>query len=101
MVNFKTKIKMKMNVNKLLAAAGFFSVAFLGISVSRLPVNVAGETESVTMISLGNQAKAYCNEATSSEGFNDGKCSGTHNSPDSRCLVPLYEVPKDCKRDVN
>jgi hypothetical protein len=99
MVNFKTKIKMKKNVNKLLVAAGFFSVAFLGISVSRLHVNVAGETASVTMVSLGTQVKAYCNEATPSEGFNDGKCSGAHNSADSRCLVPNNDVPKNCKRD--
>lgn len=90
---------MKQKVNKLLVAAAFFSVTFLGISVSRQHVNIAGETASVTLVSLGEQAKAYCNEATPSEGFDDGKCSGLHNSADSRCLIPNYDVPKNCKRD--
>jgi hypothetical protein len=90
---------MQKNLGKMLMIAIVFSATFLGFSLSRNTVNVAGETADVTVISLGMQAKAYCNEGTFPEGPNDGKCSGTHNQPDSRCFQAIIGVQKDCKRD--
>jgi len=59
----------------------------MGISVSREKVQVAGETTDVTLVSLGTQAKAYCNEATFGSEVNNGRCTGMHNDAASRCDV--------------
>jgi hypothetical protein len=96
--NHKHK-KMKKVMVKALGAAVIFAVSFLGVSVSRQTIKVAGESSSVTLPSLAMQVKAYCNEATYFPETNDGRCTGKHNDPASRCDVDFSTNPKNCVRD--
>jgi hypothetical protein len=91
---------MKKYTIRTIVFAAVFTVSYLGISISRQQVKVAGETSDVTLVTLGMQAKAYCNEAGVGEGYNDGKCTGAHNDSDTRCLLPAIGVEKNCKRDL-
>jgi hypothetical protein len=84
-------------------AVGFalvFIASYLGISVSRTNVKIGGETSSVTLVELGTQAKAYCNESQPGEPMNDGKCTGAHNDASTRCLQANSGVPLNCLRDT-
>lgn len=68
----------------------------IGISFSNKQVSFSGEKASVTILSLGSEAKAYCNEATYWPEVNDGKCDGAANVPNSRCQVAASNT--DCTR---
>lgn len=90
---------MKKVAVKAFGVAVIFSVSFLGISISRETVKIAGESASITLPSLGIQAKAYCNEATYWPEVNNGKCTGKHNESASRCDVDYSPNPPNCVRD--
>ncbi len=76
---------MKISLNRAIVFT-LFVVLFLGVRVSKRTTRVVNERHDVTEISIGKQAKAYCNEAILPFEINNAHCSGTHNNPDSRCL---------------
>lgn len=91
---------MKKYTVRSIGFAVVFITSYLGVSFSRTNVKIAGETSSVTLISLGTQAKAYCNESQPGEPLNDGKCTGMFNDPSTRCLNANPGVPENCLRDT-
>lgn len=62
-----------------------FATSYLGIHISTASRRIANANVNVAMLSIGNQAQAYCNEARYKNETNNGKCSGTDSFPESRC----------------
>ncbi|GAA3989969.1 hypothetical protein [Mucilaginibacter dorajii] len=79
-------MKLKKNL-KLLLVALVFTVSYLGVTVVNKTQKVANERISVSLLTVGNQAQAYCNEARYKNESNNGKCSGTASFPESRCTA--------------
>ena len=72
-------------VLKFSFAAVIATLAFLGVNFSSQKVAIAGNLASVTLLSLGTEAQAYCNEATYWPETNNGSCTGAANDANSRC----------------
>ncbi|GAA3989964.1 hypothetical protein [Mucilaginibacter dorajii] len=64
-----------------------FTISFLGINYSSKEMKLAGKKITISTISLGNQAQAYCNEAMYPGEVNNGKCSGQSFEAESRCFI--------------
>lgn len=72
-----------------------FSIAFIGVNIIRKDSTVKNQGLSqMSLISLGAQSMAYCNEKQYATETLDGVCSGEFNAADSRCNYseehPIY-----------
>lgn len=86
-------------ITKIAGTTFFALVLVLGIRLSTQQVNILSETASVTVLSLGFEAQAYCNDTPIGTEIKNGVCSGTANQPDSRCLGGAIGTTKfDCVR---
>ena len=78
---------MKKQIIKCMAGLLIGTATFLGVNYSSREVTISAEKAKVTLLTLGSQAKAYCNEATYWPEVNNGTCSGLANDPNSRCGI--------------
>jgi hypothetical protein len=72
-------------VIKSFFAGSAFLIAFMGFYITSKSQKVANETVNTSMVSVGFQSQAYCNEARYKGETNDGKCTGSVGDPASRC----------------
>jgi hypothetical protein len=72
---------------KFAVIAVVFTLSYLTFNFTAKTKKVAGEKINASMFSLGQQAKAYCNEATYCGEVNVGVCIGDPMNPDSYCYV--------------
>ena len=61
-------------------------IVFLGINLSHRKIIISGEHANITLVSLGTQAQAYCNELTGPE-VADGVCVGRPDDINTRCMA--------------
>jgi hypothetical protein len=83
---------------KLVVVCFVFCASYLGVTYSTRYKKVAGERINVSLISLGNQASAYCSEATGQFPNNTGLCTGQFYDPTTRCLLPIDPNSANCLR---
>ena len=89
---------MKKIITKIAGAILLVTITFFGINLSYQKKSISGELANVTIVSLGIQAQAYCNEAGFGQ-INNGLCTGMSNDPTARCLPPADIFAKgECMR---
>ena len=84
----------KLKTLKIGICALIFTAASIGFSITIKTKKIAGERISVSMLTLGSVAEAYCNEGGSTG--NDGKCSGTADQAPSRCFTAIDQNNLNC-----
>lgn len=76
---------MKMKFLKIAVLSAVFAVSCIGITVNSSNKKIGGEVVKVSLLTLGTQAQAYCNEPRYSGEWYSGKCDGAFNDQMSRC----------------
>lgn len=71
---------------KIVTVVCVFAFSYVGVTYSVHTRTLGGKQVNVTLLSLGTQAQAYCNERWYPGEQNDGYCSGTANDEKSRCF---------------
>ena len=78
---------MKLKFLKPIILAGIFGLSYLGFTITKSEKRVAGMSVTQQIISVANQAAAYCNEAIYPNERNNGSCTGQMNDSTTRCLL--------------
>ncbi len=80
---------MKRVFYRLFVLSMVFFISFIGVRQSSKNIQLGTVKSTITIISLGNEAKAYCNEATRPGEVNTGRCTGAFDQWDTRCLAAV------------
>ena len=80
---------MRKNLLKTVVLVTVFGISYVGLTNTNSTKKIAGEEIHTNLVTLGSQAQAYCPEATYTF-FNDGRCDGSANSWNSRCVTAKY-----------
>jgi hypothetical protein len=91
-------MRQRFGFKKGVSIAFIFGLFYFGLTISPKKSLEENRSSFSSLVSLGMQVQAYCNEAPVGNFYNDGKCSGTHNEPLSRCYEALSPIRPDCTR---
>lgn len=73
------------NTIKPICVSAVLVISFMRVYVNSYHKRIANETVNTSIMSIGQQSEAYCNEARYKNETNNGKCSGNASAPESRC----------------